>query len=125
VRELTGLALREAKAIVDSIPSDVPLAAIDEAKLREFIAQFRALGVRTELVTGTSGRAVASPEVERRRALLIASLALPELDEIGRKAADDILNEVVEKLAGLVADTATKPAALREVILEFQRGVLG
>jgi hypothetical protein len=125
VRELTGLPLREAKAIVDSIPSDVPLAAIDEAKLREFIAQFRALGVRTELVTGTIGRAVTSPEVERRSALLIASLALPELDEIGRKAADDVLNEVVEKLAGLVADTATKPAALREVILEFQRGVSG
>ena len=53
--------------------------------------------------------------------LLIASMALPELDEIGRLLTVDLLQRVLAKLADLIADPGLKPDALRETILGFQR----
>jgi large subunit ribosomal protein L7/L12 len=131
LREFTGLGLREAKAIVDGVPSDVPIGAMDDTKLRDFVRQLRALGARTELLNGGATRplprlrGLATAEVKRRSLLLIASMALPELDEVGRKPDDSVLEEVVAKLAEVIADPATKPDALREVIVTLLRRLPG
>jgi ribosomal protein L7/L12 len=125
IREMTGLALREAKAIVDSVPSDVPIGTMDSTKLRGFIAQLSALGARTEVLTGGRGTTTTPAEVRRRSLLLIASMALPELDEIGRKATADLFEQLMPKLVDVVADSTTKPDALREVTLAFLRRALG
>jgi ribosomal protein L7/L12 len=124
IREMTGLGLREAKAIVDSAPSDVPIGAMDSDTLRGFIAQLRALGARTEVLTG-NGTVTPPADVRRRSLLLIASMALPELDEIGRKATAEVFEELMPKLVDVVADSTTKPNALREVVLAFLRRAQG
>jgi ribosomal protein L7/L12 len=125
IREMTGLGLREAKAIVDSVPSDVPVGAMDSDTLRGFIAQLRALGARTEVLTGGDGTVTPPADVRRRNLLMIASMALPELDEFGRKANADVFEQVMPKLVDIVADSTTKPDALREAILAFLRRALG
>jgi len=50
---------------------------------------------------------------------------LPELDEFGRKANADVFEQVMPKLVDIVADSTTKPDALREAILAFLRRALG
>ncbi len=56
---------------------------------------------------------------------MIASMALPELDEIGRKATAEVFEELMPKLVDVVADSTTKPEALREVVLAFLRRAQG
>ena len=121
IREMTGLGLREAKALVDSAPIDVPIGTMDATTLRGFLAQLTAAGARAEVVRGTGSTTPTSAEMARRSALLVASMALPELDEIGRKAADATLEEIVAKLASIVGDATTKPDTLREAILSMGR----
>jgi ribosomal protein L7/L12 len=124
IREMTGLGLREAKAIVDSVPSDVPVGAMDATTLRGFLARLSALGAQTDVLRGGADRALSAAEVERRSQLLVASMALPELDEIGRKANEDVLVQVIAKLVDVIAGSI-KPDALREAILDLLRGALG
>jgi ribosomal protein L7/L12 len=121
IREATGLGLREAKTIVDSVPSDVPIGAMDATTLRGFRARLHSLGATTEVSTGGGGTAPDPAEVARRSGLLIASMALPELDEIGRKATVDLLERALAKLGEVVAEPGTKPDALRDTILTLLR----
>jgi hypothetical protein len=125
IREMTGLELREAKEIIDNVPSDVPVGAMDGTTLRGFRARLSALGAQTEIQSGTEGTPPPPAELRRRSVLLIASMALPELDEFCRKAPVDTFEQMLPKLFDAVASRATKPDALRQVILELQRGVLG
>jgi ribosomal protein L7/L12 len=124
VREFTGLGLREAKAIVDNVPSDVPIGTRDQTAVRSFIAQLRALGAQAEVLTGGGGTATDPAEVKRRSLLLIASMALPELDQIGRTANVDLLERAIAKLLDVVAEPSTKPDALRETILTLLRDLV-
>jgi hypothetical protein len=124
IREMTGLDLRQAKAIVDSVPSDVPIGAMDATTLRGFLGRLSALGARTEVLTDTVRRALTPAELKRRTQLLIASLALPELDEIGRKAKEDVFEQVIAKLVETIA-AIIKPDVLRQAILEQHRVVVG
>jgi hypothetical protein len=124
IREMTGLELREAKALVDAVPTDVPIGAMDAAVLRGFIGRLSALGARTEVLTDTVRRALTPAELNRRTVLLIASLALPELDEIGRKAKEDVFEQVIAKLVETIA-AIIKPDVLRQAILDQHRVVLG
>lgn len=124
VREVTGLGLPEATAIVANVPSDVPIGAMDATTLRGFRARLHALGATTEVLTGGGGTATDPAEVRRRGLLLIASMALPELDEIGRKATVDLLERAIAKLGDVVAESGTKPDALRETILALLRDLV-
>ncbi|MEM7026179.1 MAG: ribosomal protein L7/L12, partial [Pseudomonadota bacterium] len=121
VREFTGLGLAAAKEIVDSIPSEAPIGEMDDATLRRFVGSLRELGVRTELLIGGVGRATSPEEIERRTNLLIASMAIPELDQLGRKANDNTLQQVLAELLEMVQKSTTKPDILREAIIAFLR----
>jgi hypothetical protein len=77
------------------------------------------------VLTGGDGTVTPPADVRRRNLLMIASMALPELDEFGRKANADVFEQVMPKLVDIVADSTTKPDALREAILAFLRRALG